>query len=186
MEKNLFTSKMPSFSVALTHSSLYSSILGESTCKSLISQNVSRFWSLIKFVSPYPYCPQVAWGSRCCCSGRPRGSMLAWSNFLDGWQWAHHFRKIMLQLFFRKTCKKKPILRSKICNINYYVETTPLPPLEVFRKFICFFSTTRQLSLSESTEQKRSYHCKTSVRESHIGSIQPQMDISCDHFLTSK
>ena len=147
--EKLFTSKIPSFSVALTHSSLYSSILGESTCKSLISQNVSRFWSLIKFVSPYPYCPQVAWGSRCCCSGRPRGSMSAWSNSLGGLQWALCWRSFRISVItskapflpvgrvrlpkwmvFRKNSKlpslsenvrKSPVLRSKICNIGLWI-----------------------------------------------------------------
>ena len=45
-----------------------------------------------------------------------------------------HFWKIMLQSVFQNSCPKSFVWRSKICNINFWIENDP--PLELFRKFI--------------------------------------------------
>ena len=53
-----------------------------------------------------------------------------------------HFRNITLQ-FFSFSCSKSPVLRSKIGNINFYIENESPLPLGPIRKFICFGDVTR-------------------------------------------
>ena len=46
-------------------------------------------------------------------------------------------------LIYGKLSEKNPIKRSKICNINFWIENYPSPPpLALFRKFIRFGSLT--------------------------------------------
>ena len=51
---------------------------------------------------------------------------------------------LLYQFHAQKALFKVP----KICNINFWIENDPPPPLELFRKFIQFGNLTRPLSPS--------------------------------------
>ena len=53
----------------------------------------------------------------------------------------------MLQFFSLQKTSEKAIYRSKISNINFWIENDPPYPLEDFRKFIPFGSLTRPLGV---------------------------------------